>query len=329
VFRNLVLENLTGDNDGGIGAIAFNSQITFTNILSRNNFKGFDLGEVNGGANNIEYILINNTATSNQYGMNLNGKGGVYSGTVNWYLINNIITTNAINGIYMYAGPWNAHIVHNTVYANNAGNAFSGGNIRSGNDNSERQIINAYLYNNAFIKPRTRQNYYTHFFDRDLDSDGYSLDSDFNSWVQNASENFAAWAGSEGAPDNTSYAYGANGPGQASGNWYSRYSGDTTPPTNGATGHFHCDANSVTNLPPFNAIDTLDFTLTEAFPGTDLSSKPWFHPLMYVDRAGRTRTSWDIGAYEFDTGGPNPSPPSPNRIKTSGRLPFSGHVKTK
>jgi hypothetical protein len=152
---------------------------------------------------------------------------------------------------------------------------------------------------------------------------------DNNAWTMFGSVKFAAWAGSDAAPDNTSYLYGANGPGQQSGNWYNWYSGSTTPPSSGANGHFHCDGFSTTNAPPFSDPHAKDFTLTEAFPGTNISSRAWFTDLMWVDRAGRTRTSWDIGAYEFDTGGPNPSPPGPNRIKTSGRVGFSGHVKTK
>ena len=306
VANNRVI-NHRGDlagNDSGIGFKTLNSAVTFTNCISTNNLKGWDCGEQS-APGNWNVTVIDSVAGWNAWGINFNNS---FAGTVNYYAINNLVFSNSVNGFNCYAGPFNLHIIHNTVWGNGSGAAGTAGNIRVNNDNPDRTVIAARILNNNFFKPSgASENFYNHYFKQNVDSDYLSMECDYNSWVQTASEAFATWAGSEGAPDTTTYSYGANGPGKASGNWYSWYSYSTTPPTNGATGHFQSDANSKgtgatdTTSPPFTSIATQDATLTASYVGTSLSGKSWYTSNMGRDRAGIARTTWDIGAYEFNT----------------------------
>lgn len=322
VIANSVATGLQGDtsaNDSGIGFKAFNSSFLLINSIATNNLKGCDFGEQNGAGSNIFYRVVNCTLASNMWGIASSDKSGPRAGTHTNLLLNCLVYSNQYNGVWNYGGPFTSIEVHNTMYGNGASSNFNSASIRLGNDNAERETVTCYIYNNIFYKPAGRGNFNNHQFDQDIDSDGFSLDSDYNSWIARAGENFGYWAGAEGAPDNQTYTYGANGPGHASGNWYAFYSYSATGPTNGATGHFHCDAHSyatsgdVTTEPPFAA----DYTLTTHYPGLNISTKPWYLPEMGLDRNGATRTSWDLGAYEYVPTGPVATP---GGVRGSARL---------
>jgi len=305
IVTNVTVADLNGVDDGGIAFKAFNSQVQFLNCTATRCYKGFDLGEQNGDGSNILYKVVGGISYSNVYGMNFNGPGAAYAGTVNFYAINCTIYTNASTGIYVYAGPYNLHIIHNTLFNNGLNGNFDDCNVRCENDGVERNFINSYIINNIFYKPAGNQNYYNLYFKKDFEADGMNLTMDNNSWTRRSTESFAKWAVNNPLPDNTIYDYGTDGPGHASGNWWSWYSGDTVAPTNGRLGHFHADAYSVgtgasdTSLPPFANYPT-DLRFTHTYSGTNISSRSWFTAEMGFDANGRARTTWDMGALEFD-----------------------------
>jgi hypothetical protein len=180
--------------------------------------------------------------------------------------------------------------------------------------------IEDYLYNNIFYKPTAgagSNNFQMKFFKSTVSD--YSLMSDYNSWVQNTLEVFTMWGANSGSDQTCNFNYGTNGPGHSSGNWYAQYGCTTSPPANG-TGHYHQDAHSKgtgatdTTLPPFTNVKGNDYTLTAHYAGTNLSTQPWYIPEMGTDRNRKTRTNWDIGAYEYGAGGDMTPPSTPQGL---------------
>lgn len=305
----------SGNNDAGIGFKAFNSQITFINSKANNCYKGFDLGESSGANSNILYKVIGCETVNSTNGINMSGFGGAsYTGTVNFYIINCIVRDAPEAGSRIYAGPFNAYVI-GTVYDNCGGSAFGTGSLGITPDNSvnpDLSVVRAYVYNTILYKPSST---YCNLFVENYaqNTNDFELDSNYNSWVQRASEEAVYWsqlnANPPPGPNAVTFAYGANGPGKTSGNWYSWYSYNTTAPSSGGNGHFHADANSKgtgatdTTLPPFTDVVNHDYTLTTNYAGTDISGKPWFISEMGKDKNGTTRTTWDIGAFEFTGAG--------------------------
>ena len=308
------------NNDAGIGFKAMNSQITFKNCESFQNLKGWDLGEQSGDNVDIRYKIINANSHHNAWGINFNAAADInYAGNNQYFIINSIIWSNTEWGSNIYAGPYHVFLVNN-VYAGNGNVSFDAGNLRiSPNGAADPSPIQATLYNNIFYKPNTTSgaNYMNtgvgNAFSSASDTD-FSLDSDFNSWIQNTTERFARWnAFASSVRDltgNTEFLYGAEGPGHSSGKWFSL----EDEPGKG-TGHLGADAHSKgtgssdPTLPPFTDATAHDYSLTEHYFGKDLSTYSWYIPEMGFDRAGRQRSSWDMGAYEYCTGYCGPSQP--------------------
>jgi len=149
--------NGTFSDSDGVGFKALNSQVTFINNVSHNNYKGFDLGEDAGDNVVITYKVINSTAHFNTFGINMNSSlSPSYSGAVNYYIINCLVYDNSIAGTNAYAGPYNLYVIHN-VYANNGSDTgdYGRANIQAGPDMGfvDTTPINIYFYNNAFYKP--------------------------------------------------------------------------------------------------------------------------------------------------------------------------------
>lgn len=303
------------DNDAGIGFKALNGQVTFTDDISYSNLKGFDLGAVQPDGADLTYTVINALAYANYWGMNFNN-GDNSSANVNFYVINSIIRDNTLMGMLVYAGPYNLYVVHNVVSNNGSASTFNDVNIAIGpGECNDQTLIQAYLYNNVFWKPNStwRNLMIEYVGDATTGHDtNLNMYGDYNAWVQKASESFAdlaAYSCTGRATGITyTYTYGGNGPGHLSGLWYTT----EDDPGNGI-GHLNNDGHSKgtgatdTTLPPFTNAAGNDFTLTATYPGTTLTSQPWYIAAMGVDRAGHTRTSWDIGAYEFVATGPVPT----------------------
>ena len=315
---NCVSYNHRGTNDAGMGFKAYNSQVTYKNCTAYNNHKGWDLGENEGVPNtDIIYKLINCLAYENDYGINFNGPFNPYGGGIEWtgsvkfYLINSIARDNYRAGSNIYAGPFDAYIVHSIFDSN--GNGLGDSNLIIGPDGEmDNKRINTYLYNNILYKPNVagnRANFVIPFWiqgDTEPANDSFfNLDSDYNAWIQNSSEYFCLW-NFWGDTDDKSYSYGPNGPGHgAGGAWYDDYGGTVAVPPNGATGHHGADEHSMATggdsfvPPPFKSVSTHDYRLTASYSGVDLSSKNWYIPEMGFDRDGKKRFSWDMGAYEY------------------------------
>ena len=304
LIERCIASNLQGDipnNDSGIGFKALNSVCTWSNDVSVGNLKGFDLGEESGDGGVITYKVISCTASNNAWGINFNAVGTIpYSGLpINFYAINDLVVSNALEGIHCYAGPYSMFVVNNTLDNNGAaGGTFDGDNISvTPDNNADTNLITAYIYNNILQRPFDEQ--YRTSFDSQTNNDSWNCD--YNSYKQRSSESFALWSESYG-PAQAIFSYGANGPGHASGNWFTWYQNGSTSITLG-TGHFHADAHSKgtgatdTSLPSFGA----GYTLTAPYLGTNLTSMSWFIPEMATDRTGKQRTEWDMGAFEFAT----------------------------
>ena len=317
---NCISHSHVGDdppNDAGIGFKAFNSTVTFENCESYNNLKGWDLGENdNQGEHVINYKLINCKAYNNSWGVNFNSSlNPEHSGLVNFYLINSIIQGNYFFGSNTYSGPYNLYIIHNTFIRNGSPDKIWGNlRISSGNTDDETEI-HAYLYNNVFYKPEGKVNLNVSYIgDGSPGRDTYfNLHADYNSWIQRADEKVFVWSAyrAENMSPALDFYYGSDGPGYASGKWYT----DEDEPGNG-TGHQGCDAHSRStggrdsSPPPFADKAADDFTLTNRYAGKDLSAEPWYIPAMGIDRAGNPRTHWDMGAYEFVSLPPAPYAPT-------------------
>lgn len=328
----------SGYKDAGIGFKSQNSQVTFLNCASYNNCKGFDLGEYD--INNtwdINYKVINCTAYNNDFGIGMSSKIESHAGTMNFYVINCIVRDNRQYGVWCYGGPANYYVVHSVLDNNgNGGKHFNLGlrpNEDSGGADPDPYEIHGYLYNSIFYKPNASiadgANYICAYWDMNFSD--FSLDSDYNSWIQTGGEPFCKW-GWWGGGSPKLYSYGTDGPGHGFGSdWYDDYGNNTTLPSNGCTGHYHGDEHSYATggsdntAPPFADIVGHDYTLTEGYPGTDLSSKPWYIDEMGTDRAGNVRgadVGWDVGAYGF-TSGPRAPVSAISAVPTSGEAPLT------
>ncbi len=311
-------------NDCGIGFKAFNSQVVYDNCLSYNNLKGWDLGEINGDNRDITYVVTNSISRNNNFGMNMNAAGSAsYSGNVKFYMINNILRDNINQGCNIYAGPFDLYMVHN-IFDNNGTDTSSGaykGNVAI-TSNPDTSKIRAYLYNNIFYKPAGHHNL---LVKRSVNSThDFSLYSDYNAWIEDDQPHlygqyFCRW--SYYVSPAVDFNYGNNGPGHNNGNWYNWYNANSIPPVNGANGHYHADSNSVgtgalVNVePPFRDISNLDYSLTFSYPGEDLSIMSWYIPEMGKDKNGNSRSTWDMGIYDFGSFSGVLEAPSNLRIK--------------
>ena len=304
LIESCTASNLQGDipnNDSGIGFKALNSIATWSNCVSVGNLKGFDLGEENGNGSNITYKVISCTASNNYWGINFNAVGTIpYVGLpIKFYAINNLSVSNALSGIHCYAGPYSLFVVNNVLDNNGAaGGTYDGINLSVSPDSYlDTNLITAYIYNNIFQRAFDYQLETSY----DSSTNNQTWNCDYNSYQQQASEHFALWSLSFG-PSQATFDYGTDGPGHASGNWYSWCAKSTTKNSRG-TGHLHNDANSTgtgcsnTNLPSLNA----DYTLQSSFPGSKLATNSWYIPEMGIDRYGQPRKHWDIGMYEYVT----------------------------
>lgn len=288
-------------NDAGIGFKSFNSFVTFSNCYSAFNLKGWDNGEAHGDGYPINVKVVACTATRNYQGVNFNTVGYAgYSGAVNFYLINSLSVSNTDKGMRAYAGPFNLYVVHNVFDNNGGGDTVSEGcNFYfTADDQYETNAIVVRAYNNIMRRAGASQMVVPY----GIATNQVTLDSDYNSYEQRASELFCRWNFYQ-APDKD-YSYGVNGPGKASGEWYTEYQTTTTVPYRG-TGHYHCDGNSKgtsatdTTLPSFVDASALNYVMTATYSGTDLSGKAWYVSEMGIDRNGRARSGWDMGAYEY------------------------------
>lgn len=299
--------NHQGNNDCGIGFKAFNSQITYSGCISTANYKGFDLGEQSGAGANILYKVINSSARTNTYGINFNSAAGAYAGSVTWYAINNFITDNTTAGMNTYAAPHTLYVVNN-VFDNNGLNPsgtplYNAAHlITTPNTELDASTILVYVFNNIFRgqKQGTGNTRTAVILNKYMGAaNDYTLTCDYNSYQQSGANTvLAVWSGYYG-PGATTFDFGSNGPGHASGNWYSWYANSTTIPAAG-TGHFRNDANSKgtgcldTSFPTFNS----KYELASNYPGRNLSTEAWYIAEMGLDRAGRQRVSWDMGAFD-------------------------------
>lgn len=295
---NSISTNHQGDivnNDAGIGFKSLNSTITFSNCTSAWNLKGWDCGEVNADAGFTNKV-VSCSASNNYWGMNANGVGASSTLSVNFYFINNLVVSNAYKGMHIYAPPFTAAVVHNIFdYNGQGGGLYNGSQLSiTPESTSDTNVAAAYSYNNIF------QNSFTNVLENNIShpTNRFTWLSDYNSYKQAGSERFCLWSLSYG-PSQVFFTFGANGPGHASGNWYSWYAQDTTPPLYG-TGHFHSDSHSKgtscddTNLPALSG-----YQLQGIFPMRNLSLESWYISEMGIDRNGVPRTSWDVGPAEF------------------------------
>lgn len=305
---NCVAWDFRGIDDAGIAFKAFNSQVDFVNCYAARCFKGWDLGEFNGDNSNMVYKVVGCEAYSCTNGINFNGDPA-NSSSNRFYVINSVIHNCSTAGSQIYASPFDVFVI-GCVYDNNGGAEFGTGNlgITINYDLScVGPLINAHIYNTILYKPSASAasgaNFFVQYYSTNV---LYSLDSDYNCWIQRSTEDAAWWnplsSSCYVAANNTTYAYGANGPGQSSGNWYSWYSYNTTAPYNGTTGHFHSDSHSKgtgsavdSSSPVFDS----NYRLTTGYLGTDISGKSWYTAEMGKDKDGVTRTRWDMGAFEF------------------------------
>ena len=326
VISNCVAYNHLGNehgNDSGIGFKLLNAQVEMIDCVSSNNLKGWDVGhQPIYPPVEIHVVLNRCKASQNQWGMNFNAAASTqdpYTERVAWYLINSIVVDNTSLGSSIYSGPFEFYCIH-SLYANNGINAGGeSANLRiNPGGQADEQKCNVFLYNNIFYKPGAGcrfsfLNAYTGDGSPGFDTD-FSMDSDYNAWVQRDNEDFAGWswyAGTGRAEDVTfHHRYGPDGPGHASGIWYSQ----EDEPGKG-TGHLGCDAHSRgtsaddSSLPPFTDANNGIYTLEGRYGGLDLSTKSWFIPAMGFDRSGVARSYWDMGPNEYIEEMSVPSPP--------------------
>jgi hypothetical protein len=315
-------------DDAGMGFKGVNvANLTMTNCEAYNNGKGMDNGNkwcqkdptFHGHWKWINCTFRGNTGENStayaQYSSGLGITGSVSGASPNYaYVINCIIRDNASQGLVWYGSGY-LYVVHSVLDNNGTGSPgnWERPNIRLNPDGHQfTGLMRVYLYNNIFYKPAGGKNGRTPYWHKDYSN--FSIDSDYNSWVQRASEVFWGFGEFAGYSCGQDHTYGANGPGHTSGEWYSYYScGPSGYPRlsmpegapRSGTGHYHCDANSKgtgatdTTLPPFLDVTNHDYRLTTHYLGTNLSGKSWYISDMGKDRNGNTRSSWDIGAYEF------------------------------
>lgn len=162
---------------------------------------------------------------------------------------------------------------------------------------------NIFMYNNIAYPGA---NYYRHI--RLCTSQGKRIN--YNNWY-NTQTYFAAYGGGgTGVPDQPSMTWSA----------YRSYS--TSPGTNGL------DINSKITDPQFVNVTDGNFHLLSTSPcidaGMNVSGNPYFH-LYDGDGTGLPQNSvYDMGAFEYYTGGGNPSSPSGHYVSNSGNDTASG-----
>ena len=310
LIRNCSASNHRGSNDNGIGFLALNSDLIISNVVAFNNYKGADLGEDHGDNVNISYTVINSSFYSNKNGINANGPGSTsYSGTSKFNFINLLVHDNPECGSQIYSGPFEANVVHCVYDRNGTESPGYYSHIASWMErfgDTNHTVLR--VYNCIFT------NGGTYVFNADTaPATGADLtwDMDYNWYGTTVRNAFVNWGWQK------TYSFGRDGPGHASGQYYTEYRTSATPPQSG-TGHYHCDAHSKgaraddATVPPL----TSGYMLTAHYPGADLSTYPWYIPEIGRDRTGAMRSSWDIGAYEA---GVRPSPPQDLRETTGTR----------
>lgn len=282
-------------NDAGIGFKSLNASVVFSNCLSAWNLKGFDLGEAHGDGIGFSGRIISSTAATNWQGFNFNSAGAAYSGAVSFLLCNSLSVSNTDKGLRAYAGPFTIAVAHNVFVGNGLSDTNEGANIHITPDTQyETNAIVAHVYNNILIGPGACQIMVPYF----SATNQFTLDCDYNSYQQRSGEYFTRW--SYYVSPALDFSYGADGPGWASGNWFSYYGANATAPLRG-TGHFGADANSfgtgasITNTPTLIP----SYQLVSGFSGSNLSGKAWYSSVIGTDRAGIPRRSWDLGMFEY------------------------------
>ena len=328
VIDHIVSHDHYGTDDCGMGIKTHSTSATISNSELYNNWKGSDNGDKTPGFSPILKFINNSVHDNVESGINANGgveAGNHVTDTITVYMINNIFYNNGLRGTNFYGGNLTAYFVHNIYDNNGTSGTYEDCNIMFHNNlGTDEGVVNAYLYNNIFYKPAHNYNLFQAIWwvNKQVGTNYISpinIYSDYNSWVQRSSEDFSMWGGFNGDEETISFPYGANGPGHTSGNWYNFYGGSATVPTY-ALGHYHADAHSKgigasdATLPLFTNRTTHDYTLTTNYAGTDLSSKPWYISEMGVDRNGRARSSWDIGAYEYTSGADTTPPAAPSGL---------------
>ena len=291
IVTNSVAHNHNGsdDTDTGIGFKAENSQVKWVNCEAYGNDKGWDSGDEGADPSwDAIYTLLNCSVHDNQtIGAGFSDRGfvGLRSpGKGKYYIINSVIRNNPGIGIKMYAGPYEAYIVHN-VFASNAFNLLA--HVDGSGDHNR---VRVYYYNNVFYKSSNEADWAAaYWFDSGYDAEYHG---DYNSYIQNSTEQGISLGSYGDGSNQYSFAFGSNGPGHTSGTWYNFKS-------------WHNDAHSKgtgatdSTLPPFTSVTNNDFSLKAQYAGLNLSTQAWYIPDMAKDRKGLPRTTWDIGAYEF------------------------------
>jgi len=199
----------------------------------------------------------------------------------------------------MYSAPFTGYLVH-CICARNGTTTSTNANYEFDEDPAGF-TNNIFIYNCIGYKPRHFSAYESNIeFAYYWKASGWvlNLDSDYNCWRQRDTEIFCEWS-LVGESPGVEFTY-VQGPGSVSTNWYLWYDYNTTPPAVG-TAHFHCDAHSVTVEPPWVNEGSHNYALTTHLPGANLSGKSWYIADMGKDANGITRTSWDMGAYEYQS----------------------------
>jgi len=230
-------------------------------------------------------------------------------------LMNSIVRDNSYTGSNIYSGPFELFMVHN-VFDNNGtpGDLYNKSSLiitpnHVTYPNQDQNPIIAYLYNNIFYKSNAETSLLNKYWRISTVPPNYSTDltinSDYNAWIQRDNEAFCLLGAYNGSQEASTFKYGANGPGNSSGNWYEWYGGSKNVPTAG-TGHYHQDSHSYASgganpsVPSFYDISNHNYVLTAAYPGINLLSMPWYIPEMGQDSRGVNRSSWDLGPLDFN-----------------------------
>ena len=289
------------DQDSGFGFKAEDSTVTWTNCEAYSNYKGWDSGgEDNGEAETITYIHVNCKAYDNTAFGFANSTMHQYTATFKY--INCLIYGNGSAGINIYgddeydqAHTLTAYIIHSTFY-DNGGEA----NLRYGpNGCSDTAIVfKLYMYNNIFHKPASGSAANTLLYYNPVSNS--SLYADYNSYTYRSADtelfNHWGYANNCGNTEKT-FTYAALPEGNTGAAWY------TDEDQSGAgTGHYQCDLNSVVGDPGLVDEASDNFTATASTPaGTDISGQGWYDAgTMGTDINGNTRSSWTMGAYEYE-----------------------------
>lgn len=309
------------DNDAGIGFKLINNVgNVVSNTVSAWNLKGTDNGEENsqdagpgGGAATLSVTWINCSASNNYWGINFNNSLNSSSPVATYRVINSLVVSNYEQGHNIYSGPFRFYGVHN-IYDNNGaaaaaaspGNYYLRGHIGFYADPSETNKVELYFRNCIFMNSGKAvtfsEGYYTNRMDLTLNTD-YNVITNSGYTAGNGTYCYWDWSATgPGGLEISEYEYGANGPGRASGNWYSRYGGQTSPaPAHGAQGHKGSDANTKgwtctdSNFPAMSG-----YTITATYPMRNLNSETWETTEMLYDRNGTLRLEFTPGPWEFN-----------------------------